>query len=63
MYVSNGETFVYTSPKPQTFVRAGRQHRLHRRRHGRLEEWPAAGTHVVTVGAAELFGAEASGGK
>ena len=40
---SDGDTFVYTSPKPRTFVRQAVEDRLHRRRHGRAEDRPAGG--------------------
>ncbi len=63
MYVSNGDTFVYTSPKPQTFVREAINIDYIAGNVAVLKEGPPAGTNVVTVGAAELFGAEASGGK
>jgi len=58
LYDPNGETWAYTNPEPLTFVR----HRI-----GVdyidgdlavLLEGPPSGMKVVTVGAAELFGAE-----
>ena len=52
-----GETWVYTSPKPLTFVR----HRIvveSSTDTALLTAGPAVGTAVVTVGAAELFGTE-----
>jgi hypothetical protein len=58
LYDARGETWVYTSPEPLVFVR----HRIRvdyiDRDRAVLSEGPAAGTAVVTVGAAELFGAE-----
>jgi len=58
LYDPRGETWVYTSPEPLVFVR----HRIHveyiRGDRAVLSQGPPAGTAVVTVGAAELFGAE-----
>jgi len=58
LYDPRGETWVYTNPEPLVFVR----HRIRvdyiDRDRAVLSEGPAAGTAVVTVGAAELFGAE-----
>lgn len=58
LYDAEGKEFVYTSPKALTFVR-------HAVRVDRFEgdiavlaDGPPAGTNVVTVGAAELYGAE-----
>jgi hypothetical protein len=58
LYDAQGNTWVYTSPEPLVFVRhritveyiAGDQ--------AVLADGPPSGTAVVTVGAAELFGAE-----
>jgi hypothetical protein len=58
LYDARGETWVYTSPAPLQFVR----HRIRvdyiDRDRAVLSEGPAVGMAVVTVGAAELFGAE-----
>lgn len=58
LYDPRGETWVYTSPEPLVFVR----HRIHieyiRGDRAVLSQGPPTGTAVVTVGAAELFGAE-----
>jgi hypothetical protein len=58
LYDRDGGTWVYTNPAPLVFVR----HRVTVERiEGRtavLSLGPAPGTPVVTVGAAELFGAE-----
>ena len=62
MYVSTGETFVYTSPKPRTFVRQAVNIDYIADNVAVLKEGPPVGTEVVTVGAAELFGAEAGAG-
>jgi len=58
LYDASGATWVYTSPEPLVFVR----HRIHVEYisgdRAVLSEGPPVGTAVVTVGAAELFGAE-----
>jgi hypothetical protein len=58
LYDAHGETWVYTSPAPLVFVR----HAIHvayiSGDRAVLSQGPPAGTAVVTVGAAELFGAE-----
>lgn len=58
LYGVNGETWVYSNPEPLVFVRqpividyVGEDLAI-------LSEGPEAGTAVVMVGAAELFGAE-----
>ncbi|MCU1532230.1 MAG: hypothetical protein JWO49_1801 [Arthrobacter sp.] len=63
MYDANGKTWVYTSPSPKVFQR-------HEVTVSRVEggivtatAGPPVGTAVVTVGAAELFGAEFNTGK
>ena len=55
----SGDTWVYTSPKPLTFVRTP-DHGLRRSPATRRcsATGPTRGTEVVTVGTAELFGAE-----
>ncbi|MFD1213146.1 hypothetical protein ACFQ36_13970 [Arthrobacter sp. GCM10027362] len=58
IYDAEGRTWVYTNPEPRVFVRA---EVIVDRIEGdvvRLRKGPAAGTAIVTVGAAELFGAE-----
>ena len=62
MYVPTGETFVYINPKPQTFVREGIDVDYIAGDVAVLKKGPAVGTNVVTVGAAELYGTEVSGG-
>jgi hypothetical protein len=63
LYDANGQTWVYTSPEPLIFVR----HRIAVDRidgdQAMLSEGPPVGTQVVTVGGAELFGAEFEIGK
>ncbi|HLZ38593.1 MAG TPA: hypothetical protein VKP64_12735 [Mycobacteriales bacterium] len=58
LYDPEGKTWIYTSPTPRTFVRARVtiDHASGTLAH--LREGPPPGTPVVTVGAAELFGAE-----
>jgi hypothetical protein len=58
IYNAEGKAFVYTSPKPLTFVR--REIVVHRIVGDRvyLTEGPPIGTKVVTVGAAEVLGSE-----
>jgi hypothetical protein len=58
VYETDGETWVYTSTDDLSFVR---EHIVVEEIEGDravLSEGPAAGTEVVTVGVAELFGAE-----
>jgi hypothetical protein len=58
VYETDGETWVYTSTEDLSFVR---EHIVVEAIEGDravLSEGPAAGTEVVTVGVAELFGAE-----
>ena len=58
VYETDGETWVYTSTEELSFVR---EHIVVKEIEGDravLSEGPAAGTEVVTVGVAELFGAE-----
>lgn len=58
MYVANGETYVYTSPNPRTFVRQAVDVDYIKGGLAVLKKGPPTGTLVVTVGAAELFGTE-----
>jgi hypothetical protein len=58
VYETDGETWLYTSTEDLSFVR---EHIVVEEIEGDravLSEGPAAGTEVVTVGVAELFGAE-----
>jgi hypothetical protein len=63
LYSPTGETWVYVSPKPLTFVR----HEIVVDRidgdRALLKDGPSAGTKVATVGVAELFGAESGLGE
>ena len=58
LYDPQGETWVYTSPESQTYVR----HRIKvdyiDKDQAVLLDGPPVGTQVVTVGATELFGTE-----
>ena len=58
IYDKKGKTFVYTNPKPLTYVR----HPISIGQFGHdtvvLTDGPPAGTVVATRGAAELFGTE-----
>jgi hypothetical protein len=58
IYDEEGEAYVYTSPKPRSFVRE--EVEVDRVEGGRalLSDGPPVGTPVVTVGAAEVLGAE-----
>ncbi len=58
MYDAQGATWVYTSPEPLVFLRAAVDVRSVRGDEVRLDSGPEAGVLVVTVGAAELYGAE-----
>lgn len=58
IYDPEGKTFVYTSAKPLTYVRE--EVKVERIEGDRafLTDGPPAGTEVVTVGVAEVYGAE-----
>jgi hypothetical protein len=58
LYDEHGDTWAFTSPEPLTFLR--RRIEVDRIEGGLavLQDGPAPGTTVVTVGAAELLGAE-----
>jgi len=58
IYEPDGKTYVYTSPKPRTFMRAEVKVRDIRGDRAMLADGPPAGTTVVTIGAAEVYGAE-----
>ncbi len=58
IYSPNGETWAYTSPEPRVFVREAIGIERIEGDKAILTEGPAAGTEVVTVGGAELLGAE-----
>jgi hypothetical protein len=58
IYDATGKTWVYTSPEPRTYIRAAVTVDRITGDKVQLRTGPAAGTDVVTMGAAELFGAE-----
>ncbi|XAS66926.1 hypothetical protein V3C33_15825 [Micrococcaceae bacterium Sec5.7] len=58
IYDASGGTWVYTNPEPRVYIRAAVTVDRITGDVARLRSGPAAGTDVVTVGAAELFGAE-----
>lgn len=63
LYDINGETYVYISPEPLKFLRVPVVVERIEDDKVILEEGPAAGTNVVTVGAVELYGADTGVGK
>jgi hypothetical protein len=58
MYDGAGKTWVYTSPEPRTYIRAAVTVDKITCDKVQLRSGPPAGTDVVTIGAAELFGTE-----
>lgn len=58
IYSPDGDAFVYTKPKPQTYVRARVEVDRAEGDRVTLTDGPPAGTEVVTVGAAELLATE-----
>jgi hypothetical protein len=58
IYDLNGATWVYTNPEPLTYIRASITIDYIQLDTAVLTAGPNAGTQVVTVGAAELYGAE-----
>jgi len=58
LYDPEGNTYVYTSPRPLVYLRA--EVRVARVDGDRvlLSEGPRVGTEIVTVGAAEVYGTE-----
>jgi hypothetical protein len=58
LYDSKGATYVYVTPQPLTYVREPVTVDYISARSVVLKAGPAAGTQVVTVGAAELYGTE-----
>ena len=63
LYDSRGDTWVYTNPEPLVFVRDHISISYIEGDLAVLFAGPPAGTAVVTVGAAELYGAEFGVGK
>jgi hypothetical protein len=58
LYDPNGDTWIYTSPKPRTFTRQGVTVDAIDGSRAILSLGPAAGTQIVIVGTQELWGAE-----
>jgi hypothetical protein len=58
LYDAEGDTWAYTSPAPLTYVRESISVGRIEGDEAILSEGPAPGMEVVTVGVAELFGAE-----
>jgi hypothetical protein len=58
LYDVTGSTFAYTNPEPLVYVRAPIEIDSIAGDDALLTDGPPVGTAVVTVGAAELFGAE-----
>ena len=63
LYDVSGNTWVYTNPKPLVFVRHAITVDFIERDIAVLTDGPSVGTKVVSVGAAELLGAETGIGK
>jgi hypothetical protein len=59
-YNNDGSTFAYTSPEPLAYVQQPITVDSINGTQAVLAAGPAAGTQVVTVGAAELLGVEVS---
>jgi multidrug efflux pump subunit AcrA (membrane-fusion protein) len=59
-YNNDGSTFAYTNPEPFAYVQQAITVDSINADQAVLSAGPAAGTHVVTVGAAELLGVEVS---
>ena len=58
VYDTAGGTWVYTVPKPLTYVRHSVVVEAIKGEKAYLKQGPPAGTKVVTVGVAELYGTE-----
>jgi hypothetical protein len=58
IYGADGNTYAYTSPEPRTFVRQEISIDHVDGDSAMLSDGPPAGTEVVTVGAAEVYGTE-----
>jgi multidrug efflux pump subunit AcrA (membrane-fusion protein) len=63
VYDIQGGTWVYTNPSPNTYVRQRVELQTVIDNKAVMTRGPKAGTKIVTVGAAELFGTEFGGGK
>lgn len=58
----HGHWWVYTNPGPNEFVRAEIKVKHETNNQVILKDGPPAGTEIVTVGVAELYGVEDAGG-
>lgn len=58
IYDPHGGTWVYTNPKPRSFIRHSIDVAYIEGERAILTDGPPSGMDVVTVGAAELFGVE-----
>ena len=58
IYDPEGKTFVYTSPKRLTYLRVAVKVARIAGQNVIVSDGPAAGTQVVTVGTAEVYGTE-----
>jgi hypothetical protein len=58
IYGAHGETWVYTSPEPLTYIRHPIDIDYIEAELAMLSDGPPVGTEVVTVGVAELYGTE-----
>jgi hypothetical protein len=58
IYDGEGKTFVYTAPKPRSFLRAAVVVDGIEGDRVLLRDGPAAGSRVVTTGASEVYGTE-----
>lgn len=63
LYSANGKTWVYANPEPLVYIREPIQIDTISGDEVVLADGPAAGTAVVTVGGAELYGTEFGVGK
>jgi hypothetical protein len=63
VYDGKGKTWVYTNPEPLVYVRAPVAVESIKGPIAMLKNGPPAGTAVVVLGVAELFGAESGIGK
>ena len=58
IYDAEGNAYAYTAPKPLTFVRQEIEIDRSEGNNVMLSDGPPAGTEVVTVGTAEVYGTE-----
>jgi hypothetical protein len=63
VYDLKGDTWAYTSPQPLTYIRQSVSVESIKGGVAYLKDGPPGGTRVVTVGVAELYGAEFGIGK